>query len=56
MTTLPCHIIWNPNEIAFSLFGFGVRYYSLCWVVALAAGYLIMQHLYKKQKVSEQLF
>ena len=56
MTTLPCHIIWNPDEIAFSLFGFGVRYYSLCWVVALAAGYLIMQHLYKKQKVSEQLF
>ena len=56
MTTLPCHIVWNPNEIAFSLFGFGVRYYSLCWVVALAAGYLIMQHLYKKQKVSEQLF
>ncbi len=56
MTTLPCHIIWNPDEIAFNLFGFGVRYYSLCWVVALAAGYLIMQHLYKKQKVSEQLF
>ena len=56
MTTLPCHIVWNPNEIAFSLFGLGVRYYSLCWVIALTAGYLIMQRLYKKQNVSEQLF
>ena len=56
MTTLPCHIIWNPNEIAFSLFGMDVRYYSICWVLALTAGYLIMQRLYKKQNVSEELF
>lgn len=56
MTTLPCHIIWNPDASLFSLFGFEVRYYSLCWVAALTLGYLIMQHLYKKQNVSEQLF
>lgn len=56
MSTLPCHIIWDPATGPFSIGNFEVRYYSLCWVIGLALGYLIMQHLYKKQKVSEQLF
>lgn len=55
-TLLICHIVWNPATSPFSIFGFGIRYYSLCWVIALAAGYFIMQHLYKKQNVSEKLF
>ncbi|MBQ8269812.1 MAG: prolipoprotein diacylglyceryl transferase [Bacteroidaceae bacterium] len=56
MTALPCHIIWNPDTSPFSIFGFEVRYYSLCWVIALMTGYYIMQNLYKKQNVSEKLF
>lgn len=51
-----CHIIWNPDTSPFSIFGFEVRYYSLCWVIALMAGYYIMQYLYKKQNVKEELF
>lgn len=56
MSTLPCHIIWDPATGPFSIGNFEVRYYSLCWVIGLALGYFIMQQLYKKQKVSEQLF
>lgn len=56
MTPLPCHIVWDPAMSPFSILGFEVRYYSLCWVIGLAAGYFIMQHLYKKQKVSMELF
>lgn len=55
MTSLPCHIIWNPS-VGFSLFGIELRYYSLCWVIALGIGYFIMQYLYKKQNVNEKLF
>ena len=56
MTPLPCHIVWDPAMSPFSIFGFEVRYYSLCWIIGLTAGYFIMQHLYKKQKVSMELF
>lgn len=53
---LPCHIVWDPRMSPFSIFGFEIRYYSLCWMIGLALGYLIMKYLYKRQKVSEELF
>lgn len=56
MNALPCHIIWDPAMGPFSIGNFEVRYYSLCWVIGLALGYFIMQQLYKKQNISEQLF
>ena len=56
MTTLPCHITWNPDVSPFSIGDFEIRYYSICWVVAIGVGYLIMQHLYKKQGKNEALF
>ena len=56
MTQLPCYIVWDPSESLFSILGFEVRYYSLCWVIGLLAGYKIMQHLYKRQNVSMELF
>ena len=56
MTALPCYFIWNPSMSPFSIFGFEVRYYSLCWIIGLMAGYLIMQHLYKRQKMNMELF
>ena len=30
MSTL-LYIVWNPDETAFSLGSFSVRWYSLCW-------------------------
>ena len=56
MNTLPCSIIWDPDKSPFSLFGFEVRYYSLCWVIGFIAGYFIMSHLYRKQKIKDELF
>lgn len=56
MNILPCSIIWDPNKSPFSLFGFEIRYYSLCWIIGFVLGYLIMRYLYKKQKISDELF
>ena len=56
MTPLPCSLIWNPSLSPFSIFGVEIRYYSICWIVGLALGLYIMQHLYKKQKISDELF
>lgn len=51
-----CHIVWNPSTSPFSIFGFEVRYYSLCWVMALMTGYYIVHYLYRKQNVKDELF
>lgn len=56
MATLPCTIVWDPSMSPFSIFGFEIRYYSLCWIIGLGLGYYIMQWLYKRQKVSLELF
>lgn len=50
------YILWQPDPVAFSLFGFSVRWYSLCWCVALMAGYLVMGQLYKKQQIEDRKF
>ena len=49
-------IFWNPDPVVFHLFSFPVRWYSLCWCVALIAGFLVMQHLYRKQKIDDDVF
>lgn len=56
MTTLPCSIVWDPAMSPFSIFGFEVRYYSLCWIIGLTLGYFIMKKLYERQKMGEELF
>lgn len=50
------YILWNPPVEAFHIGGFSVRWYSLCWVACLLAGYLIVQQLYRKQKIKDELF
>lgn len=35
---------------------FAIHWYSMCWLVGLALAYLIVQRLYKEQKVKEGLF
>jgi prolipoprotein diacylglyceryl transferase len=49
-------IVWNPDIEAFNVLGFGIRYYSLMWVIGLILGYLVMSRLYKDQKIDEKLF
>lgn len=49
-------IVWDPDKSPFSIFGFEVRYYSLFWLIALIAGYLVVKRIYKREKVDEKLF
>ena len=46
------YIVWNPDLTAF----FGMRWYSLCWLVGLLLAYLIVRRLYKEQGISQELF
>jgi prolipoprotein diacylglyceryl transferase len=40
----------------FQLGSFGIRWYSMCWLVGLFLGYLLMQRLYKQQQIPEEKF
>ena len=53
---IPSAIVWDPSPVLFSISGFAVRYYSLCWVIGLLGAYLIVKKLYKKQNIDEKLF
>lgn len=49
-------VIWDPSEIAFSLGHFAVRWYSLCWCIGLALGYVVVYKLYKQQQIPQEKF
>ena len=52
----PLSILWNPSDAALSFGPFTIHWYSLCWLIGLALAYLIVQRLYREQKVKEGLF
>ena len=49
-------ILWDPDPIAFHIFGYPVRWYALFWCAALLSGYYNMSRLYRKQNISEEKF
>lgn len=49
-------IDWQPDVDAFAFGSIHVRWYSLCWCMGLLLAYLIVQRLYKHQKIDEQKF
>lgn len=49
-------IDWQPSVEAFSVGAFSVRWYSLLWCLGLLLAYLIVQRLYKQQKVEDEKF
>lgn len=49
-------INWNPSDTAFSIGPVSLHWYSMCWLIGLALAYLIVQRLYREQKVKEGLF
>ena len=49
-------IQWNPSEVALRLGHFELRWYSLCWLIGLTLGYLLMRHLYREQKIPDSKF
>lgn len=52
----PLSILWNPSDTVLSFGPFTIHWYSLCWLIGLALAYLIVQRLYREQKVKEGLF
>ena len=49
------YIVWNPN-ISFQIGPFGLRWYSLCWLLGLLFAYLIVRNLYRQEKIKQELF
>lgn len=49
-------ILWNPDPILCRIFGWPIRWYSLCWCMALLLGYLNMARLYRKQNIPDEIF
>lgn len=47
---------WNPSEVALSLGSFGVRWYSLCWLIGLALSYIVVYKLYRRQGIPQEKF
>ena len=50
------YVLWNPSEVMFRIGGFGIRWYSICWLVGLLLAYLLMQRLFKEQKIGDEKF
>ena len=56
LTQLFAFIYWAPNDVAFHIGSFGVRWYSMCWLIGLLLGTLLMQRLYKQQHIPDEKF
>ena len=56
ITSILNYITWNPDQIICHLGPVALRWYSTCWLVGLLLAYLIVKHLYKAQKISEEKF
>lgn len=50
------YIVWNPSEVIFHIGSLGIRWYSMCWLIGLFLGYLLMSRLYKEQRIPEEKF
>lgn len=49
-------IYWDPSITAFSIGHFEVRWYSICWCIALALGYMVVYKLYRRQNIPQEKF
>ena len=49
-------IDWQPSVEVFAIGSYSVRWYSLLWCLGLLLAYLIVQRLYKHQKIEEEKF
>ena len=45
------YILWNPDVMALRLGPFGMRWYSLLWLIGLARAYLIVKRVFNDDKI-----
>ena len=50
---LPLAIHWNVDPMLFHIGSFGLRWYSLCFLVAFLLGYYIIERMFKREGVKE---
>lgn len=56
MSVYLLQVVWNPDKVAFTLFGHEVVWYGVCWVIGLALSYFVVQRLFKDQQIPEEKF
>lgn len=56
MLQLLNYIVWNPDPVMLHIGGLTIRWYSMCWLVGLVLGYLMMHRLYKDQNIPDEKF
>lgn len=56
MNSLLNYIVWDPSDTAVTIGPLALHWYSLCWLVGLGLAYVIVQKLYKEEKVKEGFF
>lgn len=47
-------IEWSGAETIFNIGSFGIRYYSMCWLLAFVVSYVLMQQVFKKENKSQE--
>lgn len=50
------YITWDFNPELFSLFGREVRWYGLCWGIGIYCAFLVVQRIYRSEKLPEKWF
>ena len=50
------YVFWNPDLTAIEICSWGLRWYSLCWLIGLLLAYLIVRRLFKEQKIADEKF
>jgi len=53
MNLLPLSITWDVNPDIFSIFGIGIRWYALSWILAIVVGYRIFKNIMKREGLTE---
>lgn len=48
-------ITWGPEPEIFKIGSFGVRWYSLCWLLAFVVSYFLMLKIFKREGKSQEL-
>ncbi|MCR4613985.1 MAG: prolipoprotein diacylglyceryl transferase [Bacteroidaceae bacterium] len=48
---LPLFIDWQPSVEAFSIGPVTVRWYALCWVLAILSGFLFVRWMYRQEQI-----
>lgn len=41
---------WNPNPVAFNIFGHDIAWYGLSWSIAILSGYFVLLYIFKREK------